>query len=384
MKRLFLIVICLTTLFTSYSKSKQKANTPSLFDNVKYELVQAEGPDGGSNPELIKARLEKISGNMEMRYTQEVQDVIDSYLKYNRKQITNLLLRSAYYMPIFEEALKEAGLPEELKYLPIIESGLNPKATSPVGAGGLWQFMPIAAKGYDMAITSTIDERRDPYLSSERACRLLKDLYKRFGDWGLALAGYNAGPGTVLKALKRAGGDPKSHNFWTISSYLPKETRKYVPKFIAMTYLMTYYGEHAIAGVMVQDNLATGVVKVTEKTSLKKMAQELDVKVEDLRLWNPQFKGDVVPGTASRPCNIVVWKETAYAYNVLGGKSENQGNKDAVAENNATKNQNGNKTDEKKEKRDNKMLLSNDKYVNIPSESMPGTAVRTLKLNKMD
>lgn len=376
MKRLFILLISLTTLFTSYSKQKASAG-PSLFDKVNY-TVEAGGTDPGATAEQIQERLDALNTEMDLRCTSEVQGYIEQYLKYSRKQITNLLLRSSYYMPIFEAALQKAGLPMELKYLPIIESGLNPKATSPVGAAGLWQFMTIAAKGYDMAVNASIDERRDPYISSERACRLLSDLYKRYNDWGLALAAYNAGPGTIDKALKRAGGERSEHDFWTVSSYLPRETRKYVPLFIAMTYLMNYYGEHAIPGVTVLDNLTTEAITITEKTSLKKMAPELDVAVEDLRLWNPQFKTDIVPGTEARPCNIIVPALTAMAY--YEKKELDTFLEEAEVMATATNPVRERTITEKSEKgRVNESLKSDENYDNVQSKTNRNEVIRTSK-----
>lgn len=300
MKRLFFVLVSLSLIFTAYSKGNT-ANTP----NFAY-TIESYGKDPGATPEEVEQRLQDLNASVEMRYNKEVQKYIDMYMKTGRKQLTSLLVLSSYYLPIFEDALREAGLPEELKYIPVIESGLNAKATSKHGAGGLWQFMPIAARGYDLKITSAIDERRDPYLSSDRACKMFKDLYDKFGDWSLAIAAYNCGPGTVLKALKRAGGDRSQHTFWTISSYLPAETRKYVPLFIAMNYVMNYYQEHDIPEVPIVDPFTTGTVLITKKTTLRQVAKNADVTVEELRILNPQYRTDVIPGTEGRPCNLIL------------------------------------------------------------------------------
>lgn len=266
--------------------------------------MESIGKDPGASPETVKARLEALGGEIEMVYNSSVQADIDKYLKHGRTQLTRLLNLSSYYMPIFERALEEAGLPEALKYLPVIESGLEPRATSSKGAGGLWQFMPVAARGYDMKITSAIDERCDPYISSKRACKMLKDLHDMFGDWGLALAAYNAGPGTVKRAIRRAGGG--KHTFWTLYNYLPAQTRKYVPKFIAMNYVMTYYSEHNIPNVSDANTVAADTVHVKENMSLRQVAGSLGVALDQLRSLNPHFRSDVIPGSESRHCTLIL------------------------------------------------------------------------------
>lgn len=308
MKRIIIVLISIVSLFSIFSKSISSNRL-----QIDYS-VPSYGKDPGAAPETVEERLEALQTSVEMRYSKEVQNHIETYMKNGRKQLTSLLALSSYYMPIFEEALKDAGLPDELKYLPVIESQLDALATSPAGAGGLWQFMPIAAKGYDMKINSSIDERRDPYLSSERACRMFKDLYKKFGDWTLVIAAYNCGPGNLQKALRRAGGDPSKHNFWSIKQYLPAQTRKYIPKFIAMVYLMNYYQDHDIPEVKVETSVATEVISVSEKMSLSKMAPMLNMSVSELKKHNPHFKGDIIPATAARPCNLIVPAAKAQAY----------------------------------------------------------------------
>lgn len=362
MKRLFILVFTLISL-TSTAFSKQSTNNP--FD-MKYN-IESYGQDPGASPEVVRARLEALPTEIEMRYTSEVHSYIDRYMKYGRKQITSLLVLSSYYMPIFEQALAEAGLPDELKYLPIIESNLNAKATSKAGAAGLWQFMPIAARGYDMKITSGLDERRDPYLSSERAAKLLKDLYNRFGDWSLAIAAYNCGPGTVQKALKRAGGDKSKHTFWTISSYLPAETRKYVPLFIAMNYVMNYYTEHEVPQVTIDQPFTTDTVRVSDRVTFKKIASTVDVTVEELRKLNPQYTSDVVPATTSRPCNVILPTDMAYEYKVKLGRTPEVKTAQVADK----------PKDDKKQNRTRKMRET--AYESIPDPSMPNTYIRVRK-----
>lgn len=368
MKRIFFLIISILTLTSAYS-SPNTSNTFKLNYNV-----ESYGKDPGATPEQVAARLEALGSEIDLRYNSEVQKYIDTYVKqaYGRKKVTSLLVLSAYYMPIFEQALKEAGLPTELKYLPVIESGLDPKATSRQGAAGLWQFVPVAAKGYDMKIGTGIDERRDPYISSEKACKMLKDLYNKFGDWTLVLAAYNSGPGTVQKALKRAGGDRSKHTFWTISSYLPAETRKYVPMFIAMTYIMSYYGEHNIPAVAIAQPFTSDTVKMTSKVNLRTIASTVGVSVEDLRTLNPHFRTDVVTPMPGRPCNLILPTANAQEYKQkLGHPIEETKiyTESAPAEKKDVK-----KSEAKPER---PRRQSQYAYDNKPSQMMPNTYVRT-------
>ena len=320
MKHLLVILISLFSITTAFADPD-----PSVSNTFNANLASVSlGSDPGTTtPEQVRARLAAINTEIELRYDATVQSTIDSFLKqsYGRKRLASLLNLASYYFPIFEKALKEAGLPEELKYLPIVESGLKAKATSHAGAGGLWQFMPATARGYDMTVNSTLDERADPYVSSEKACALLKKLYEKFGDWGLALAAYNCGPGTMQKVLRRAGGDPKQHNFWTVINYLPAETRKYVPKFIAMTYVFTYYTEHGMPKVNVASPLRTDTIRIAQKGSLKKVASMVDLPIEDIKNLNPHFSTDVIPSTSSRPCTLILPVAHAREYKIQLGRT---------------------------------------------------------------
>ena len=189
-------------------------------------------------------RLQRIPAIIEMPYNEIVRKFIDMYATRLRQKVAFMLSANNLYMPIIEEALDLYDLPLELKYLPVIESALNPTAVSSQGAVGLWQFMLRTGKVYGLKTTSLVDERRDPIKSTWAAARYLKDLFDIYHDWNLVLAAYNCGPGTINKAIRRAGG---ATDFWTIYNYLPKETRGYVPAFIAANYIMTYYCEHNIS-----------------------------------------------------------------------------------------------------------------------------------------
>lgn len=271
-------------------------------------------PDVPADDATIKERLAKLPTVIEMPYNQIVRQYIERYTSRGREQVTTLLGLSIYYMPIFEQALEENGLPLELKYLPVIESGLNPNAVSRHGATGLWQFMLATANGLGMEVSSLVDERRDPYVSSQAAAKYLKDLYSAYGDWSLAIAAYNCGPGTVNKAIRRAGGEPSSHDFWSIYNYLPEETRGYVPMFIAANYVMKYYPQHNISPVLPTKPLVTDTLMVSQRVHFDQISHVLDIPVDELRVLNPQFRADVIPGSVERPYTLVLPSQQCHAY----------------------------------------------------------------------
>ena len=246
-------------------------------------------------------RLSRMPCIMEMAYNDVVQKFIDRYSGRLRHSISYMLGASNFYMPIFEEALEVYQLPLELKYLPIIESALNPKAVSRVGAAGLWQFMPATGKQYGLKLNSLVDERRDPIKSSYAAAHYLRDLYKIFGDWNLVIAAYNCGPENINKAIRRAGGDNK--DYWHIYPYLPRETRGYVPAFIAANYIMTYYSLHNICPMTTRLPAKTDTVIVSRNVHLEQVAEVVGLNIDLLRSLNPMYRRDVVPG-ASEPSAI--------------------------------------------------------------------------------
>ena len=274
----------------------------------------ATEPDVLVSDEVIVERLGKLPNVIEMPYNQIVRSYIEKFTKEDRAQVAALLGLSLYYNPIFEQALEEQGLPLELKYLPMIESSLDPNAVSKHGAAGLWQFMLATAKGLGLEVNSIIDERRDPYLSSETAAPYLKGLYESYGDWSLAIAAYNCGPGTLNKAIRRAGGDPKEHDFWSIYNYLPEETRGYVPAFIAVNYVMTYYPQHNISPVLPTSPLVMDTIHVADRIHFDQISNVLDIPVEELRILNPQYRADVIPGSVDSPCNLILPSQQIHAY----------------------------------------------------------------------
>lgn len=264
--------------------------------------------------EVIKRRLAQMPTVIEMPFNSVVRQYIDRYTRNSRPQVAAILGLGLYYMPIFEQALEEKGLPQELKYLPVIESGLDPNAVSKHGATGLWQMMLATGKGCGLDCNSLVDERRDPYASSKAAADLLKQLYDTYGDWSLAIAAYNSGPSAVNKAIRRAGIDVKDADFWNIYNYLSDETRGYVPMFIAANYVMTYYPEHNISPVLPTKPLVTDTVGCPERVHFDQISAVLGIPVDELRILNPQYREDIVPGTPERPYMITLPSKQVHAY----------------------------------------------------------------------
>lgn len=254
-------------------------------------------------------RLTAMPTIMEMTYNPAVRKMIDFYTGSNRKKVSFMLGAANFYMPIFEEALDAYGLPLELKYLPIIESALDPTAQSRVGAVGLWQFMLTPAKQMGLESNSLVDDRRDPIKSSWAAAHYLKDLYGIFGDWNLVIAAYNCGPNAVNKAIHRAGG---VKDYWAIYNYLPRETRGYVPAFIAANYVMNYYCEHGINPMKADLSLTTDTIEITNRIHLKQIEGITNVPIEEIRALNPQYKADIIPGGSHYTLRLPVDKLNAF------------------------------------------------------------------------
>lgn len=291
----------------TYLKRDADCNLPNV--NKTYE------------PDVYKDRLRRLPTIMEMPYNNVVQKFIDRYSNELRNAVGIMLGASNFYMPIFEQALETYSLPLELKYLPVIESGLNPKAVSRVGATGLWQFMLATAKNYGLEINSLLDERCDPIKSSYAAANYLSDLYRIFGDWNLVIAAYNCGPDKLTQAIHRAGG---SKDYWKIYPYLPRETRGYVPAFIAANYIMNYYCEHNICPMTTDLPAKTDTILVSRDVHFKQIAQVLNMDEELVRSLNPQYRKDIVigytkPSTLRLPVDkinsFIDQEDSVYAYN---------------------------------------------------------------------
>ena len=271
--------------------------------------------------EVYIDRLKRIPSIIEMPYNEVVQKFIDRYSGRLRHSVSYMLGASNFYMPIFEEALETYGLPLELKYLPVIESALNPTAVSRVGATGLWQFMLATGKRYGLEVNTLVDERRDPIKASYAAANYLSDLYKVFGDWNLVIAAYNCGPDQINKAIHRSKG---SKDYWQIYPYLPKETRGYVPAFIAANYIMTYYCEHNICPMTTRLPAKTDTVMVSRNVHLEQIASVCNIDIEQLRTLNPAYRRDIVPGATKLSAvrlpqtevgKFIDLEDSIYAYN---------------------------------------------------------------------
>ena len=245
--------------------------------------------------EVYKERLSKLPTIIEMPYNDVVQKFIDRYSGRLRRSVSIMLGSTNFYIPIFEQALESYGLPLELKYLPIIESGLNPKAVSRVGATGLWQFMLETGKRYGLEVNSLLDERRDPVKSSYAAAHYLSDLYKIFGNWNLVIAAYNCGPAKISKAIHRAKGET---DYWQIYPYLPKETRGYVPAFIAANYIMNYYCDHNICPMITELPLKTDTVVINRDVHFDQITHILGINTDQLQDLNPQYRHNIINGNA--------------------------------------------------------------------------------------
>lgn len=242
--------------------------------------------------EVYIDRLKRLPNVIEMPYNDEVREMIDKYTGRLRRSVSYMLGASNFYMPLFEKVLETYNLPLELKYLPIIESALNPNAVSRVGAAGLWQFMVQTGKQYGLKVNSLVDERRDPVKSSYAAARFLSDLYKIYGDWSLVIAAYNCGPENVRKAMHRSG----KSDFWGIYPYLPRETQGYVPAFIAANYVMNYYCKHNICPMVCELPAKTDTVMVNSNIHFGQIEGVIGVSVEQLRSLNPQYRRDIING----------------------------------------------------------------------------------------
>lgn len=242
---------------------------------------------------VYKARLQALPCVVELPYNQIVKRFILRYVQRGQKQVARMKRMSEYYFPIFEEALDRYGLPYELELMPVIESALNPQAHSHMGAAGLWQFMPATGKRYGLEINSLVDERMDPIKSTEAACRFLKAMYDVFQDWNLVIAAYNCGSGNVSKAIHRAGG---KRDFWSIYPYLPRETRSYLPIFIAANYAMNYSDEHGICPAPLEKIMLTDTILTNRRLHLEQVSTKLEIPLDELRRLNPQYTRDILPG----------------------------------------------------------------------------------------
>lgn len=245
--------------------------------------------------EVLKSRLAKMDAKspFNIEYNQGLENIIKSFLKNRKKSFERLMAISEFYFPMFEEAMARQNVPLEIKYLAVVESALNPKAVSRVGATGLWQFMFQTGKQYGLDINTYVDDRSDPLKASDAAALYMSNMYKIFGDWDLVLASYNSGPGNVAKAIRRSGG---KQNFWNIRKHLPKETQGYVPAFLATMYIYEYHKEHGIVpNRAIIKHFATDTILIKKEITFKQISDLIDIPISQLQLLNPSYKRDVVP-----------------------------------------------------------------------------------------
>jgi membrane-bound lytic murein transglycosylase D len=260
---------------------------------------------------VLEARLKDINSLIPLDYNDKTKAFINMYTRTKRDLVPYILGLSDYYFPIFEAELDKREMPLELKYVPVIESALKPRAVSRAGAVGLWQFMYPTAKMNGLTITSYVDERKDPLKSTEAACKYLADLYGMFGDWQLAIAAYNCGPGNVRKAIRRSGGKT---SFWEIYNYLPRETRGYVPAFIAAAYFFKYHEEHNIGIEKIDMPLVVDTVMVEDYVHLSDIASQFNIELDLVRELNPQYRVDIVPASKSRSYALILPMEYSLVF----------------------------------------------------------------------
>ena len=254
---------------------------------------QASKRELESKDQLYRDRLAQMESAIPLTYNPAVREAIDLYVNRRSNLMSLMLSRATYYFPIIEEELDRQGLPLELKYLAIVESALNPTAVSRMGATGFWQFMLRTGKIYGLTINSVVDERMDPRKSTRAMCEYFKDMYALYGDWMLAIAAYNCGPGNINKAIRRSGG---KKDFWEIFPYLPRETRSYVPFFIAAFYSMEYYREHDIRPSAIHIPIATDTVHLAHRCTTRELAEITSVSLDTIELLNPMYKKGIIPG----------------------------------------------------------------------------------------
>ena len=278
-------------LMDSKYKSPLYYSSKYLIDDVDKKNIS----DVALSTQLLKERLAKLDSKtpFHIAYNPALEKVIKSYLKYRKRYYPALMAKASYYFPMFEKHLDQYDIPLEMKYLAIVESALNPTAKSRMGATGLWQFMYPTGVQYKLKVSSYVDERQDPLKATIAACQYLSDLYNIFGDWDLALAAYNSGPGNVSKAIKRSGG---YRNYWNIRPFLPRETASYVPAFYATMYLFEYQKEHQLVPKKFQiRHFETDTIRIKKTISFDQISETTGISSALIQFLNPSFKLDVIP-----------------------------------------------------------------------------------------
>lgn len=301
---------------------QNKIKPISLERDTIFSPTTAIDPAFSYQSMVFKSRLDSIKSDISLPYNEYVQHYIDIYTS-RKEQIGKMLGLSEYYFPIFERALKEAGIPEELKFLTVVESALNPQAVSRSGAVGPWQFMSETAKGYGLVMDNYTDERKDPVKASYAAAKYLVDAHARIGDWLLAIAAYNCGTGAVTRAIEKSGGIP---DFWKVRRFLPVETQNYVPAFIATVYSMKYFKNHEIVVKPAEFSILNDVIPVNKRITMSSIAAAADLDLKELLFLNPSLKREIVNGSTLTPVPLVIpsVKNNAYAslYDLFNGAAE--------------------------------------------------------------
>jgi membrane-bound lytic murein transglycosylase D len=300
MKRLFTLIFCFILAQIVKADPAFIAIKTTAADTIVVPIVNQPAPLG-TQSSMYKRRLDSIKKDVPLDYNEYVQSYIDLYM-HNRDEMGKVLGATKYYFPIYEKALRDAGIPDEIKYLSIVESKLDPLAISRVGATGPWQFMANTAKTYGLNMDDYVDDRRDPIQASYAAAAYLKDAYEEFGDWLLAIASYNCGKSNVERAIEKAG----STNFWEIRQYLPNETRGYVPAFIAVNYVMRYYNKHNIVPQACTYTLTTDTVLVNKYIALNTVSTALGIDLKQLADLNPAYKRQIINGTVRIPRRLII------------------------------------------------------------------------------
>lgn len=330
MKRLFTLTICLSLINIIHTNALPSLRQVGRFNVFRNEVnadttivpVINHPLPIGAQGSIYKRRLDSVRKDIQLDYNEYVQSYIDLYM-HNRDEMGQVAGLAKYYFPIYEKAFRDAGIPEEIKFLSIVESKLDPNAVSRVGATGPWQFMSTTGKIYGLNMDSYVDERRDPIQASYAAAAYLKDAYQEFGDWLLAIASYNCGKSNVEHAVEKAG--PGS-DFWAIRQYLPAETRGYVPAFIAMNYVMNYYKKHNIVAQACSFSVRTDTVMVKKFVSLSNVAAALNVGINELAILNPAYRRLIINGTQAAPRRLILPQTSkenfAALYNVLNSAGD--------------------------------------------------------------
>lgn len=283
------------SLLAMWRATTTKASYERYFDEF-LNVTEAIDPKSDSADSLYIARLNALMSPVPMHYNHEVRTAIE---RFSSAGYAEKMSYAYHYFPMIEEELINAGLPVELRAMVIIESGLNPLATSKAGAKGLWQFMPRTGKEYGLEINSMVDERCNPLLATRAACKYLKNMYDMYGDWTLAIASYNCGPGNVNKAITRSGGNRESYkgDFWDIYYNLPRETRSYVPLFMGATYAFAYHKAHGVEYTTPPMPLAVDTVMINRPLHLEQVSSTIDLDLELLKMLNPQYTLQIIPAT---------------------------------------------------------------------------------------